>query len=307
MLKRTFSTFFLLAVLFCAVYFGRVYGVIGLAALVTTLALHEFYCLAAKPSFGGKPRRLVGLVAGACFVPVVYFGASRGEVTSGTEIAMLVPAAAVLAFSVYAVLRLHRDAAWRLPAFVAPLSTGLGLLYLPFMVGFFALLVGQFADEMNGVLFCLWVLLSTKFTDVGGLLGGKFFGRHKLAPNVSAGKTWEGVAGGVLCSMLVGALTVWALNACGAWNLASGDALAPAGKIVLPETFSFSPLAGAFCAVPFALTSVVSDLIESVVKRQAGEKDSGATIPGMGGALDLLDSLVLVAPVGYCMVKFVIL
>lgn len=312
MLKRTFSTVLLLTILFLAVYFGRIYGVIGLATVVTTLALYEFYRLTSKPEFGGNPRKLIGLVAGAAFVPVIYYGASHGEVTPETEIAMLVPAGIVVLFSFYAVIRLQKNPAWRLPTVIAQLSTGLGLLYLPFMIGFFALLIGQFENEMNGVFFCLWILLSTKFTDVGGLLGGKFFGKHKLAPNVSAGKTWEGVAGGVLLSMLVGAGTVWGLNALGVWDgnphVSGCIELNPeTGKILLPGNFVFSPLAGALCAIPFACLSVVSDLIESVIKRQAAEKDSGATIPGMGGALDLLDSLVLVAPAGYCMVKFVIL
>lgn len=303
MLKRTFSTFLLLTILFCTVYFGRIYGVIGLATLVSTLALFEFYRLVAKPEFGGSPRKIVGLVGGALIIPAIYYGASQGEVTSGTETAMLIPAGIVILFSIYSVIRLQRNPAWRLPAAIAQLSTGLGVLYLPFMISFFALLIGQFENEMNGVFFCLWILLSTKFTDVGGLLGGKFFGKHKLAPNVSAGKTWEGVVGGVLLSMLVGAGTVWGLNALGVWELGSLGS----GKTVLPADFAFSPLTGALCAIPFAAMSVVSDLIESVIKRQAAEKDSGATIPGMGGALDLLDSLVLVAPVGYCMVKFVII
>lgn len=303
MLKRTFSTFLLLTILFCTVYFGRIYGVIGLATLVSTLALFEFYRLVAKPEFGGSPRKIVGLVGGTLIIPAIYYGASQGEVTSGTETAMLIPAGIVILFSIYSVIRLQRNPAWRLPATIAQLSTGLGVLYLPFMISFFALLIGQFENEMNGVFFCLWILLSTKFTDVGGLLGGKFFGKHKLAPNVSAGKTWEGVVGGVLLSMLVGAGTVWGLNALGVWELGSLGS----GKTVLPADFAFSPLTGALCAIPFAAMSVVSDLIESVIKRQAAEKDSGATIPGMGGALDLLDSLVLVAPVGYCMVKFVII
>lgn len=312
MLKRTFSTCLLLTILFCTVYFGGIYGVVGLATLVSTLALFEFYRLVAKPEFGGNPRKAVGLIGGAMLIPALYYGASRGEVTSGTDIAMLIPAGIVILFSIYSVVRLQKNAAWRLPAIIGQLSTGLGLLYLPFMVGFFALLIGQFDNEMNGVFFCLWILLSTKFTDVGGLLGGKFFGKHKLAPNVSAGKTWEGVVGGVLLSLLVGAGTVWALNRFGAWqgepNLSGMIGLNPEnGKIMLPADFAFSPLAGALCAIPFAGMSVVSDLIESVIKRQAAEKDSGATIPGMGGALDLLDSLVLVAPVGYCMVKFAIL
>lgn len=304
MLKRTFSTFLLLTILFCTVYFGRIYGVIGLATLVSTLALFEFYRLVAKPEFGGNPRKAVGLLGGALLIPAIYYGASRGEVTSQTDIAMLIPAGIVILFSIYSVIRLQKNAAWRLPVIIGQLSTGLGLLYLPFMVGFFALLIGQFENEMNGVFFSLWILLSTKFTDVGGLLGGKLFGKHKLASNVSAGKTWEGVAGGVLLSMLVGAGTVWALNILGVWDTSS---VADSTKTALPADFAFSPLTGALCAIPFACMSVVSDLIESVIKRQAAEKDSGATIPGMGGALDLLDSLVLVAPVGYCMVKFVIL
>jgi phosphatidate cytidylyltransferase len=105
------------------------------------------------------------------------------------------------------------------------------------------------------------------------------FGRHKMAPQISPKKTWEGAVGGVLVAMGVGALVAWL------------------GRNELPP--HLTPLVAAFLAAPVALVAIVSDLIESIMKRHAVIKDSGGTIPGIGGIFDLTDSLILTAPLGY--------
>jgi phosphatidate cytidylyltransferase len=112
--------------------------------------------------------------------------------------------------------------------------------------------------------------------DTGAYFAGRTFGRHKLAPSISPGKTWEGVAGGAACV----ALYVFVLQATGAG--AAG------------------PLAGApgwALAVTLTALSVLGDLFESLVKRQAGAKDSGTLLPGHGGVLDRIDGLTSTLPV----------
>lgn len=109
--------------------------------------------------------------------------------------------------------------------------------------------------------------------DVGGYAVGRMFGRHKLAPAISPGKTWEGFAGGVLLVLMVGA--------------------AVAGFFVERHQW----LAWLLLLVLLAVVSVIGDLLESLLKRQAGVKDSGNLLPGHGGLLDRLDSLLAVAPV----------
>jgi phosphatidate cytidylyltransferase len=120
---------------------------------------------------------------------------------------------------------------------------------------------------------------------VGGLLTGLALGRHKMAPSISPKKTWEGTLGGLVFSMGIGAAIAY---------FASGH---------LPE--NLTPTVAALVALPLAVTTVISDLIESAIKRRADIKDAGKLIPGIGGAFDLTDSLILTAPVAYFIFLFV--
>jgi phosphatidate cytidylyltransferase len=110
------------------------------------------------------------------------------------------------------------------------------------------------------------------------------FGRRKIAPSISPAKSWEGCIGGLVFSAGASALFAWTLNSFG---------------------FAFmTPLKSAILALPIAIMSIPSDLVESVFKRQSTSKDSGHTIPGIGGALDLIDSLVLTAPLGFVILSY---
>jgi len=129
------------------------------------------------------------------------------------------------------------------------------------------------------LILCLWVVAVAKFCDVGALLTGLAIGRHPMAPQISPKKTWEGAAGGVAVAAGIGALVAWL------------------GRSYLPA--AMSPGYAALLAVPLAAIAIVSDLLESVLKRRAVLKDSGGAVPGIGGIFDLSDSLILAAPVGY--------
>jgi len=122
----------------------------------------------------------------------------------------------------------------------------------------------------HGPVLVLWLLLVVIAADIGAYFAGRSLGRHKLAPRVSPGKTWEGAAGGLAAAALV------------AWGGAAHFGLA-----VLP-CVAFGCLVGAF--------SVIGDLTESMFKRSAGLKDSGALLPGHGGVLDRIDSMTAAAP-----------
>jgi phosphatidate cytidylyltransferase len=134
-------------------------------------------------------------------------------------------------------------------------------------------------SEQTGLLLMIWLIAVSKFCDVGALLSGLALGRTKMAPEISPKKTWEGAVGGVLIAAGVGA--------------ALAHFLAPS----YPP--GFTPLTAALIALPVAAIAIVSDLIESVIKRRADTKDAGRAIPGIGGIFDLSDSLILTAPVGY--------
>lgn len=117
----------------------------------------------------------------------------------------------------------------------------------------------------------LFLLLLVVAADVGAYFAGRAFGKHKLAPKVSPGKTWEGVGGGLLGAAAMAALGVWWFNM---------------------DAVPFMAL----CIV-VAIASVVGDLTESMFKRHAGLKDSGNLLPGHGGVLDRVDSVTAAAPV----------
>lgn len=125
-------------------------------------------------------------------------------------------------------------------------------------------------DPGLGLRWLLYVLLLVWAADTGAYFAGRAFGRHKLAPRVSPGKTWEGAAGGLL---LVGVLACIAASWLGR------------------PLFSFVML-----SLLVAAFSIVGDLSESMFKRHAGLKDSGRLIPGHGGLLDRIDSITAAAP-----------
>jgi phosphatidate cytidylyltransferase len=117
----------------------------------------------------------------------------------------------------------------------------------------------------------LFLLLLVVAADIGAYFAGRALGKHKLAPRVSPGKTWEGVGGGLVAAALMAAFGVWWFNM---------------------DTLPFMAL-----CVLVTIASVVGDLTESMFKRHAGLKDSGNLLPGHGGVLDRVDSVTAAAPV----------
>ncbi len=129
------------------------------------------------------------------------------------------------------------------------------------------------AQHPNGHIWLLTALAIVWAADTGAYFAGRRFGRRKLSPRISPNKTVEGLAGGAVAGVLVGV---------------AGGALAGAGAAKLPAV--------ALCALVVVLFSVVGDLFESLLKRHAGVKDSGDLIPGHGGLLDRMDSVLAALP-----------
>jgi phosphatidate cytidylyltransferase len=156
--------------------------------------------------------------------------------------------------------------------------TILGVLYVAFLGGFIVSMRVGFTETtvpfLSTKLLGFFFLVSMG-ADVGAYYAGRTFGKHKLIPKVSPGKTWEGVVGGVVLSSAFAALA-------SAW--------------FFPEfPFKFSiPIAIVMCAV-----GILGDLAESAMKRGAGAKDAASILPGHGGLLDRLDSLLFAAPILY--------
>lgn len=140
-----------------------------------------------------------------------------------------------------------------------------------------------------GINFLLSVLTLVWMADVGAYAAGRAFGRRKLAPAISPGKSWEGVYGGVVGVLLLAACWIWAESGVGTSLYSRIWSAAP---WLLPVAVLF------LCA-----TSVIGDLIESLIKRSAGVKDSSGLLPGHGGVLDRVDALLPTLPLAmmlYC-------
>ncbi|HEX4539992.1 MAG TPA: phosphatidate cytidylyltransferase [Acidimicrobiales bacterium] len=159
--------------------------------------------------------------------------------------------------------------------------TLLGFMWVGFLGSFAALLLDpRMFPNRHGVALLLGAAVVTVGYDVGSFLVGGRFGRHHLAPAISPNKTWEGLIGGTLASVLVGAVVVSQISP---WNTARGVAL---GLVV-------------------AVAAPLGDLCESLLKRDMGVKDMGWILPGHGGVLDRVDALLFVVPATYYLVRLI--
>ena len=149
------------------------------------------------------------------------------------------------------------------------------------LVVFYPIFLGGFASMMlaapdDGRQRIVVFILVTVFSDIGGYAVGVVFGRHPMAPSLSPKKSWEGFAGSVASCAAVGAIS-------------------------LPLALGGQWWQGALLGVAAASGATLGDLIESSIKRDLGIKDMGALLPGHGGLMDRLDSLVIVAPVAWAL------
>lgn len=143
-----------------------------------------------------------------------------------------------------------------------------------------------------GLAFLLSVLLLVWMADVAAYFGGKAFGRRKLAPSISPAKSWEGAISGLVGVCLLAACWLWA-DASGIGDQAS----------LYSRLWQMGPLLGIASLFFLVAMSVVGDLLESLVKRSAGVKDSSQLLPGHGGVLDRVDALLPVLPLSMMLVS----
>jgi len=164
-----------------------------------------------------------------------------------------------------------------------------GLLYVLWLFNFITKIVyvmpRSSSGAVTGQFYVLYLIAVTKFSDMGAYLTGSVIGRHLMVPHISAKKTWEGFFGALvfalLCSLALFKLMPGHLSAL-TWTHAT----------ILGLLLGFA--------------AVIGDLAESIIKRSTGVKDSGNLLPGIGGALDLLDSLLFTAPLLFFYLRLVI-
>jgi phosphatidate cytidylyltransferase len=175
---------------------------------------------------------------------------------------------------------------------VSPLETMaytlFGLLYVPWLFGFVTKIVYIIPHEpghVKGHLYVLFLIVVTKFSDMGAYVTGSLIGKHPLVPHISPKKTWEGFFGALAFSV-GGALGMVAL---------------------MPEQLAYLTQRDAVAlGLVLGFAAIIGDLAESIIKRSCDAKDSGRFLPGIGGALDLIDSILFTAPLLFFYLRFVV-
>jgi phosphatidate cytidylyltransferase len=287
--RRLSSTAFLWTIVLAAIFSGspfvRQYVFLGLMVLLAVLGLLEFYGLVERRNFvcfrfWGIANGVMLMLATFLYL-TVYLPGSRfsGQPARANDF----ESAVLVLFVLGLCLREFVSKKNQGNALTAISMTLLGLMYVPWLLNFIQKI--NFFPGVDGRFYVLYFIIVTKFSDVGAYCTGSLFGRHKMIPRISPGKTWEGFVGAVVVSTGCSVGLAYLLR----------DRLAG-------MTVTHAVILGVILSV----AAVVGDLIESLFKREAGVKDSGRFFPGIGGILDLLDSLLFNAPLMYLYLRHVL-
>ncbi|MCX6935735.1 MAG: phosphatidate cytidylyltransferase [Verrucomicrobia bacterium] len=269
---RLLSSLLLWGIILTLVTLHYTNGVFLLIAIVGLAAQREFYL--SQRTAGRTVFLKTGLLAGALLYGATFFSVVSPQgrfptAFSGEAILVLLVILGALSRRVF---EPRIDGAT-----VAMALTLFGFFYVPYLLNY-ATKILYCVPDAKGVGLLVYAVAVTKFTDVGAYVAGALLGRHKLSPVISPKKTWEGLGGGLILALVTSLTLIH----------------------YFPESLgSLRGVHGWILGIGLAGVSVIGDLGESVVKRDARVKDSGQFLPGIGGALDLVDSLLFSLPVFY--------
>ena len=284
--KRTSSTLGLWAVVTLAFVSRLGWAYVALIGLLVVLATLEYFRMLKEGGVKGFPGYTL-LLTIAYSLGLYMFLLGGGVPVWFDGLAIFASLAGAF------VLQLRRPIDG-LGSITGVAMTVLGFLYIPFLFNFSARLVFTVPGpgEVPGAMILLWGIAVTKFTDMGAYIVGSAIGRHKMCPHISPGKTWQGFGGAIAFALLAG---------CGLYALFHEDM--PNFSTGLHVLGGWGMVIG--LSVALALVAVVGDLAESILKRSLAVKDSGQVLPGIGGALDLIDSMCFTLPLLYFYVSWV--
>ncbi len=298
-MKRVITAAILIPIVIVALFKAPLWLFTLIVFGVAMLSAYEYLGIAQAQGF--RP-----MVVASYFFLILSFGlfqlmaralsAFTDNMALGGMIGMLffwgLPVITLLAPLVYLLLGLSRD-----PLSQALPSAAISYLLLPYVAFTLGVLV-MMQPMVNGPLYLLFLMLLVWCGDISAYYVGRAVGKHKLAPRISPGKTWEGSAGSVLGAVVLGLLLfhyiapiVRALQAVHLLHLGN-DTLSGSHLGHPPVWFVV------LFAVCVNVAAQLGDLVESAMKRGAGVKDSGSLLPGHGGMLDRIDALLFALPVG---------
>lgn len=276
LLQRILSSIVLLPIIALIVWWGEPL-VSATVILIAVIALHELFGL--FRSGGYQPRRSAGYLSVSMFVIAAALRARVG--LDWTGLALVTSIIASLSVELPRRNRQHELLHWSL--------TLSGATYIGWTLAHFVLLRAieaplnpggwlSFLRLEPGAAWIVFVLAITFLSDTGAYFTGRLLGQHRMAPYISPKKSWEGAIGGLVSATLTGVLLVYLLG--------------------LPIPLWIGALLGCVGSI----AGQAGDLAESLIKRQVDIKDSGRIIPGHGGILDRIDSLLFTAPVLYYLI-----
>jgi phosphatidate cytidylyltransferase len=242
--------------------------ILGAAALISLYTIKVTFLVLVVAAVGAAVWELSRALGSRDIrVPLIPLGVGSAAMLVGAYVDGPRSLAGALALTMLAIM------IWRIPGgadgYVRDMTASLfAAMYVPFLAGFAALLLAAPDGDDRVVTFIAVTIAS----DIGGYAAGVLFGRHPLAPKVSPKKTWEGSAGSMLASVVC-------------------------GGVLLPVLFHGAIWQGVIVGAAAMLTATAGDLVESVIKRDLGVKDLGTLLPGHGGVMDRLDSLLATVPV----------
>ena len=284
-LRRLITTVILWTVILIALFSSNALisdGIFILLIFVLALAgLAEFYGLAEKR--GLACFKYCGLLGGAMLMVGTFLDLTGKIGTQGSPARVNDFETGFLILFVLGLCVRQLLSKSNASGITAIATTLFGLMYVPWLLNFIQKI--NFFPGVDGKFFVLYFILVTKFSDMGAYLTGSLIGRHKMIPRISPGKTWEGFGGAIFLSTISSLVFVHFLG---------------------EKMFGMNWLHAIILGVLLSSTAVIGDLIESLFKREAGVKDSGNFFPGIGGILDLLDSLLFNAPIMYLYLRHIL-
>lgn len=280
---RFITTIALWSVALVIAFSGYELAFYALISVFGLIALWEFYGMLdhrSLPNF-----KVTGMICGTVMlVGSFYYFAKIGPAQSYDFETAVLLFFLLTVFARQMFARLRHDEPLQTMAY-----TLFGLLYVLWLFNFITKIVyvmpRSSSGAVTGQFYVLYLIAVTKFSDMGAYLTGSVIGRHLMIPHISAKKTWEGFFGALVFALLC-SLALFKLM--------------PGHLSVL--TWTHATILGLL----LGFAAVIGDLAESIIKRSTGVKDSGNLLPGIGGALDLLDSLLFTAPLLFFYLRLVI-
>jgi phosphatidate cytidylyltransferase len=285
LLKRIATAVVLIPIVLALVLRAPAWALAAVAGMVALLAIHEFLKL--TESYGVEPMGWPTYLFAALFFLTLAVSGGTPRASTGRFLVMLGFAAAIVPFIFLTRAMRKEDLRSGYPAAAASVFA---FTYIAVPLG----MLVQLRQQRSGAFYLLYLLLVVWAGDILAYFVGRAVGRHWMAPRISPKKTWEGAAASLIASVAVGWLLFRHAEKVSLTLLSSGLIQRRDGMYG-----SEVPTIGSVLLLTVALNiaAQLGDLVESLIKRGAGVKDSGALLPGHGGMLDRIDALLFAAPV----------